>query len=219
MDRFLIYGLVDPTTGQLRYIGRSSSGLERPRRHAALSGREDTHKARWIRECLDLGLRPKIILLQAFEEPDILNQAEIHWIAYFRAMGCPLTNLTDGGGGCSGYRQSESHIQKRAALHVGSRRSPEARARMSTAAKNRPVHPNAYKALSRKLKGSKQDLEFVKRRTAHLKRPVVDQHGQSYESVQAAERMLGLASGSVSKVAHGHRAAAKGYVFRFLEAD
>lgn len=36
-SKFLIYGLTDPITDELRYIGRSSSGLNRPRQHLAPS--------------------------------------------------------------------------------------------------------------------------------------------------------------------------------------
>ena len=32
-SKFLIYGLVDPRDGQLRYVGKSTSGLRRPRSH------------------------------------------------------------------------------------------------------------------------------------------------------------------------------------------
>ena len=218
MDRFLIYGLVDPITGQLRYIGRSSSWMARPRAHSNPSKcSNSTHNSRWVRGLLEKNLRPNIVVIQAFDDSSILNQAEIHWIAYFRAMGCPLTNLTDGGFGTNGYKQSSEHISKRSWGHIGKRRSDESRARMSAAAKKRPVHPNAYIALSKRFKGTKQDPEFAKRRTAHLKKPVVDQFGHRYESIKAAERFLDLSSGSISRVISGIRSHAKGYTFRFLE--
>jgi hypothetical protein len=46
--QFLIYGLIDPRTGQVRYIGQSSKGLED---HTALSAAE----IRWIAKGYSLG--------------------------------------------------------------------------------------------------------------------------------------------------------------------
>lgn len=96
-DEFLIYGLVDPNTLLARYVGLSSSGLYRPKTHTCpcrLMAR--THCAAWLRQLNDRGLKPTIVVLEVCEEHD-LNQLERWWIAFGRACGWPLTNLTDGG--------------------------------------------------------------------------------------------------------------------------
>jgi hypothetical protein len=104
--KFIIYGLIDPITGHLRYVGKSCSGLKRPQQHTAPSRTDGrTYKECWIRGLRTQGLRPAIVVLQETDR-EILSGAEVFWIAYFRAMGCPLTNLTDGGDGCSGWRAS-----------------------------------------------------------------------------------------------------------------
>lgn len=48
MSRFLIYGLVDPRTNEVRYVGRSSSGLVRPKHHS-------------------VDARPTIVVLEKFD--------------------------------------------------------------------------------------------------------------------------------------------------------
>lgn len=117
MNQFLVYGLVDPRTGEVRYIGRSSSGLRRPRMHFFPSKlTERNHKANWMRSLLSAGVRPEIIVLEEFAFAADTVVAECFWIAQARGLGWSLTNQTDGGEGAS-----------------GAIRSPETRARISRA--------------------------------------------------------------------------------------
>lgn len=55
---------------------------------------------------------------------------EISTIAEMRALGMPLTNLTDGGEGLRGHVQSAEHIKKRTDAYRGRKHSDEARAKM-----------------------------------------------------------------------------------------
>lgn len=107
--QFLIYGLIDPVTRQLRYIGKSQRGLLRPQQHSMpsyLGG--NTHKNNWVKSLLSMGTKPEIVIIQEFDSPDILSQAEIHWISYFRDLGCPLTNHCRGGNGFTGRHGEEA---------------------------------------------------------------------------------------------------------------
>lgn len=101
VSAYLVYGLTDPTTAAIRYIGKSSAGLERPREHVGKIGRETTHKANWIRVLLQAGAMYGIRVLEECSDFDQAAQAEIRWIAEGRRAGWPLTNLTDGGEGAS----------------------------------------------------------------------------------------------------------------------
>jgi len=123
MSRFLIYGLVDPRTRLIRYVGLSSSWLTRPRNHKARRGLQGrTHKENWIAELLRSGLDYEIVVLDTVAAKDALPAAERFWIAYGRACGWPLTNATDGGEG-----------------PLGVTRSLETRAKMSRAAAGRDM--------------------------------------------------------------------------------
>lgn len=95
----LIYGLIDPRTNEVRYIGKSTSGMTRPLRHTQPSHmRIDSYKTRWLRELMASGFYPDILTLEETARDD-LAAAEREWICNGRALGWPLTNLTDGGDG------------------------------------------------------------------------------------------------------------------------
>lgn len=123
VSRFLIYGLRDPRTREIRYVGRSSSGLQRPRTHmtpGALRRFAHLHVTAWIRELLGLGLRPEIVVLQVLDRGvnDLLNEAEKYWISVGRAaLGHRFTNMTNGGDGLLGYRHSDLTRSKQAASY------------------------------------------------------------------------------------------------------
>lgn len=95
-SKFIIYALVDPRTGRHRYIGKSSSGMLRPRQHADLAKTERTHKGYWIQSLLRVGARPRIIVLEQTTK-ELLNEREIWWINNYRSRNQRLLNIQLGG--------------------------------------------------------------------------------------------------------------------------
>lgn len=93
---FLIYGLIDPRTLLIRYVGLSSSGMKRPKNHRKQSC-PDTYCRRWVRALQREGLDFEIVVLEIVREETELAEAERWWIAFGRACGWPLTNCTAGG--------------------------------------------------------------------------------------------------------------------------
>lgn len=145
----LIYGLVDPRTLLVRYIGLSSHGLARPAKHRyAASLRRKSHKNHWIKALRAEGLDYIIVVLE--ESPQDLNATEIWWIAYGRACGWPLTNLTDGGEGQLGFVPSPETRAKLSAATKGIPKPPERRAQMIAThlGKKRPVETREKIALA-----------------------------------------------------------------------
>ena len=119
--RILIYGLIDPRTARIRYIGKSSSGMKRPKQHLGpkAHSRDRTPIGFWIRKLRDLGLVPTIVVVedlgtssQKDQANELLNEAEIRWIATKREAGEDLLNATDGGDGLLGHEKSEETLQK-----------------------------------------------------------------------------------------------------------
>lgn len=117
--RPIIYGLVDPRTGELRYIGQSTKGLERARSHwwpSTLRAESHTHKARWLKSLLACGMVPEVVILEHCRSTRDLPDAERFWIRRARKRGAQLTNVSDGGeSGACGYRWS---AEQRAALRA-----------------------------------------------------------------------------------------------------
>lgn len=117
-SRHLIYALIDPRTNETRYIGRSSSGLKRPRTHGykrSLLIGDHTHN--WVKSLIELGLSYEIKVLDVFS-PDTaelnktLNDREMERIAEYRRLGHRLTNKTDGGAGTLGLKLSPERKEK-----------------------------------------------------------------------------------------------------------
>ena len=134
--KFLIYGLFDPFTKELRYVGKTEGTLKkRLREHisTARTLKTNDHRKQWILSVLKKGDKPEIGELEELFSHEELVEAEEFWIAYYKSVGCRLVNATGGGEGAKGYRHS-----------------PEVRRQMSDAKK---AHP------SRHMKGKKHSIE------------------------------------------------------------
>jgi len=134
---FKIYGLKDPITKQLRYVGQTKQERLKNRFNYHVNEKTNTRKNQWIRSLRKKGLLPEMFVIDECYSLDELNELEIFWIAYFKYIGCRLTNVSSGGGGMMGIKQSPETIAKRAAKQVGTKRTEECKKRMSELAKNR----------------------------------------------------------------------------------
>lgn len=97
-----IYGLEDPRTGEIRYVGKTvqklSKRIESHCTPSKLAAR--THKNSWLKNLRNEGLKPEAVVIQVLPEAD-LSTAEIYWISTLRDRGFDLTNGTDGGDGAT----------------------------------------------------------------------------------------------------------------------
>src|SRR4051812_37966689 len=94
--RYLIYGLIDPDSQELRYIGQTIHGLLRPVSHW-MNKRQRTsgdYCHCWVRNVLSRGKIPEILIIEESENSSQLDKSEEFWIEYFRSIGCPLTNMS-----------------------------------------------------------------------------------------------------------------------------
>lgn len=126
-----IYGLVDPFTREIRYIGKTIlNPSQRLCSHVSEARRSDIdrrhyHKNRWISNLLAKGAYPEVIILETVLSDD-WQDAEKRWIQKGRDLGWRLTNLSDGGEGTPGYPcpdEKKLHLSK---LLSGRKRSQEA---------------------------------------------------------------------------------------------
>lgn len=143
VSKFLIYGLEDPTSGEIRYVGRSSIGLARPKSHLSESTlrRWNTKVYTWIKSLKHKKLEPKIIVLQEFDNAtnEELNAAEIAWICLYKSFDVNLTNMTYGGDGVLGRPLSEKHRQRIIETNKTRKYSDATIEKMSNSAKLRKV--------------------------------------------------------------------------------
>lgn len=100
-----IYVLRDPETREIRYVGKTVGSLEkRLSEHLKYNGTD--HRSFWIQSLLKQNLEPTI------EQVDVCydcewQEKETMWIQQCKAYGYDLTNGTEGGDGCTGWKHTE----------------------------------------------------------------------------------------------------------------
>lgn len=118
----IIYGLCDPETGELRYVGKTSGTIrKRMVSHvgAARLKTDKRHSLHWIKSILDAGQMPDIFEIEIVPAGGDWQEAEMFWIAMFRSLGARLTNSTLGGDGALGAIASIETRAKLSAIHKG----------------------------------------------------------------------------------------------------
>lgn len=145
----IIYALIDPRTLLVRYIGKSLTGLERPKKHRQCDPRKTGPYCRnWIKELLAVDLDYEIAVLDVGTKEN-LSELECYWIAFGRACGWPLTNLTAGGDGFTGEFTAEHRAKLSAALR-GRPVSANTRSKMAEKARAQMKRPEMLEALRKR---------------------------------------------------------------------
>lgn len=237
-DRFIIYGLKDPRTGELRYVGKSVSGLKRARSHMfpCLLSKDQTHKGYWLRQLLSAGMKAEPVVLETFETKDDLQDGERFWIAQMRGMGVALTNHTNGGDGRSGCPQS---AETRAKISAGNKGIPRTAAQLAAmdrrgrpvpahviesirAIGKRPKSEAHKRAIGNAHRGRRHSAEWCAksaeghRNSPRTYRPIIDSNGNIYRNQADAERQTGIKAQYIGQVVLGHRSETNGLKFRAL---
>lgn len=133
-----IYGLIDPRTLLIRYVGLATN-IDRPYRHNVDCpfGGHQARKVNWIQELRSLKIDYTVCLLEVCSTREKLTIAEVWWIAYGRMSGWDLTNLTDGGDGLLNPSPETRAKMRQNSLgntsHLGHTVSEDGRLRMSVA--------------------------------------------------------------------------------------
>lgn len=133
----LIYGLIDPRTGCLRYIGQSKRVDKRFWRHCNPLSTDRSHRGCWLRGLHSANLAPELVELEYVNSLDEAAIVEGFWIASLRATGADLVNTTDGERAPSrrGYKLTPEHKAKIAAAHIGIRPNDGTREKLRAARK------------------------------------------------------------------------------------
>ncbi len=136
---------------RIRYVGRTVWPISRRLSAHCYSAQHGgrTRTACWIRSVMATGgqirIEPIATVPVAWSDA-----AEIDLIAKHRALGCRLTNHTDGGGGIlhadAATRAKISAVARGNKYWVGKTHTAEARAKISAAHLGRPMHPNTRAA-------------------------------------------------------------------------
>jgi hypothetical protein len=140
-----IYGLIDPRTGCIRYVGKSLNLAQRYNHHVNYQD-GSSHKSCWIKGLKRLGLAPELVPLQFVSEAS-WEATEKWWIAHFRDHGADLTNGTAGG---DGMHDPPPEVRaKLSAARKGKPRPPGVMAKMRAARKRTPMKPHSEETKAR----------------------------------------------------------------------
>jgi DNA-binding XRE family transcriptional regulator len=90
MEKFLIYGLYCPFTGNLHYVGKSTTCLVRPMQHMTESHSEKINE--WVSQLKMLNSKPIVKVLEECTENN-LDEKEKTWIKKATSDGCYLLNI------------------------------------------------------------------------------------------------------------------------------
>ena len=115
INKFVVYGIVDPLNGQLRYVGKTNNFKNRKVKHLQ-SGKNNqknpTSCTNWINSLRKKELKPEFIIIDEFSSNEETLEMEIFYIAYYKSIGCKLLNHTLGGEGVTGlYHSLERRIR------------------------------------------------------------------------------------------------------------
>lgn len=199
-----VYVLCDPMTDEIRYVGLTTKSLEcRLKGHLkwARSGRGKTHNTRWMMSLLTAGSSPQIFLIEEHHDLQELKTAEQFWIAYFRSIGCQLTNMNDGGEGQlkptteTRENMSRSHIGLQAGEKhplYGKKHTAQSKLLISMKRRGIATRPKG----SFKWDGNMRDRLSAKNGTAVL----CLEDGKTYSSLRRAAQAYGLNELCVGRV-------------------
>ena len=146
-----IYGLVDPFTFKVRYIGKTINLKQRFERQ--MNERSNTHRCYWIQSLRKKGKKPTQVILQQLNEGEDWQAAEIKWIAIAKKYGWDLVNGTDGGDGV--LNVSGEGRARMLATWKGRKHKPETLLKLSASSKGRVKPEKAKDIVSKKMKGRK----------------------------------------------------------------
>ena len=192
--RFLIYALSDPRSREIRYIGKSSSGLARPRSYGYPSRQHAAGHLpvfRWVKKMEISGVKYDVDILEICTNAEEASEKEKCHIAYWRFIGADLLNLTDGGDGSIGCSPNSLTRLKMSVAKIGKQ------------------GPNKGKSPSKNTRAAQSKSLGA--------RNFSDQYGTVYNTLRGAARDLGLKHANVLAVLKGRQKHTGGYVFKYVE--
>jgi group I intron endonuclease len=225
--KYTIYKLIDPTDNRIRYIGLTFNDLKtRLKSHISEPG--SSHKINWIKKIKKIGLKP---IIESVEEDistyETACEREIHFIDYFKSLGCDLTNMASGGNKnrkmSDETRKKMSEGQKERYKHFKLIHSEDTKKKISNSTKERFQDSNERK----KLRISNKKYEDSKSSEQKLKDILIQDSKKIYQydhlmnliriypSIRDVERKINLKRSNISKCCKHIVTFVGGYVWRF----
>ncbi len=223
IEETFIYGLLDPRTNALRYIGKSNNPEKRLISHNQVFN--NTHKECWLQSLHKINLKPVLKIIDIVPKLK-WQQYEIFWIAYYKKQGADLTNGNPGGFGGGTYTpeiqeklrisrtgqkrtgQALQNLREASIKKKGSIRSKEVRQKMSKAKKGKPVSQEVKDLL----------MKYV------IKKPILQYNLtgifiSEYESTEEAARTNDFKANSIRRCLRQERHSYKKFIWKFKKEE
>jgi len=213
VNRWIIYALKNPRTGEVRYIGWTSRSVKlRLKAHidsALAAGRvRGSHKNRWVLSLLSIGLRPELEVIET-GTGDGWAEAERRWIATYRERNANLLNRSDGGEGNPGCVFSAKARQKISETAKSWKRSPEHMAKWHAAAlaanTGRKRDPKAVEQAAAKLRGIPRPIHVIEKWHAKLRENGFRKSAETRQKISAKHRGMKPSDATRAKMRESRR--------------
>lgn len=203
ISKYLVYCLVDPRNGEVRYIGKSSSHMNRPNHHFVPSvlGKSRLPVHNWIRKMVRLNLKPTIEILEDTDKEN-LSSIEMYYISISKKEGHRLLNLTEGGDGPSNRNMSQKTKDKISKSNKGKKPSSAA-------------IEGAIRTNTGKLKTLEQK-EIASLNSPNRKPVLCVDTGVSYNGIRQAAKILNIDHRGIGRCCSGEYNKYKGLKWVFI---
>jgi len=215
-----IYGLCDPDTGEIRYIGLTTSGFKRLYDHYGncykRSNRGTLSRSKtWIRSLKDAHKIFQPIYLEYFDnDGPWVDEAEIFWISYFKMLGSNLVNHEIGGRSKYLRFNSKENRRKLSEANKISNGTPEKREffRQNTKKQwqNPEIREKRLAGMKNKPRTEKQKENMKMGNTQRI--ILKDDLGNIYNSMPEAAKALDVTSSTIHKALFGAIKICKGRI-------
>ena len=216
-SNMFIYGLCDPDTNELRYIGQTIQGFRRIQEHYnQCQKRNKTTKQLsrskvWINSLKKQNKIFKVIYLEYTDELFKLDELENFYITYFRFLGCILLNDLTGGKFASKKHWSKENRE------MISKRTKEA---MNTPEIKEKCRQHAFKTVAGYNKGKKFSQEFkdkISKSQESKVQYIQDSNGNVHRGSRAAAKALGCTQSGINHCLKGRSKTIRGLTLKVIQ--
>jgi hypothetical protein len=213
---FCIYGLIDPRTNKLKYIGLTTIGFERFHDHYSRCFEKTKRRLSpvkmWIKELREAGLVFKVKYFEFFDnDGQHLDNAEAYWIKYHKDLGINLLNVCRGRRADKWYDAVNVHY-KMSEIMKELYSKPEMKQKISETTKAAMTEEVKQKmSLSaRKPKSKSHATNIRKGQSAKFGCKIQDDLGNIYNSQMEVAIVLGVKQTTIHKAIYGEIKLCKG---------
>lgn len=208
ISEFGVYTISDPTTMEVRYVGKTNDIRQRKRSHIQVARwNPKTYVQRWISSIIKQGREPIFTMIQRCGSCECAYEAEAYWIKEFFRRGYRLCNLTCGIDGEVG-EEYKNTTNKRSVSHLGKKMSEESRRNLSESLKRAYANPEVRLRVSIAKKGISRSIE-CRRRLSISKRILTNSQIRELKSLKSKHsfsqlgKIFGVKTSTAFNAYHG----------------